>query len=221
MSRSKDKARAMAGVCFRSGKLVPAATLPPKREEIASPPTVKPENMPPGGKVSWIPGKGWVVIKAFAMPGLKVKGQKPMMVYEPLRTCKVCEDVVSESLARKHIRECWKIDIKNTDPIPLEPPAHLMKKKQEGIIPAPAAVPAAPSIDLNSKPPVPEIAPPPDPAANPPQKIVVISDIRTEDKLLCPLCKEPLQSAIQETILVNGKPIQVHKDCPKDKGKID
>lgn len=210
MSKSKDRARSEAGLLFRDGKLVQMAPKPPEdRYTLSALPEVKPENLPEGGKVMWVPGRGVVVVRV--LQGVRARG-RPVMVSEPLRTCKVCDDIVALSVARPHIRRCWKIEIKDTDPIPPEPPAHLMEEKARRLAAAAPAVtevtaapavdqPAAsapvtvPSIDLKPIPPMPEPAPAP-----------VL--------LICRLCNQPINPKdAQDTVIVNGQPWRVHHAC--------
>ena len=41
---------------------------------------------------------------------------------EHMRLCRKCNHIVPESRARQHIRDCWGMPIKDTDPIPEKPP---------------------------------------------------------------------------------------------------
>lgn len=50
-------------------------------------------------------------------------GAKPR---EVLRLCGKCKHVVPESRARQHIRDCWKMDIGDDDPIPKTVPQQVL-----------------------------------------------------------------------------------------------
>jgi hypothetical protein len=41
---------------------------------------------------------------------------------EKMRVCNVCRHEVPESQARQHIRDCWHMSIKDSDPIPEQVP---------------------------------------------------------------------------------------------------
>jgi hypothetical protein len=42
--------------------------------------------------------------------------------------CGVCHRLVPENEARQHIRDCWKMKIKDTDPIPAQVPDKVWQK---------------------------------------------------------------------------------------------
>jgi protein-arginine kinase activator protein McsA len=46
--------------------------------------------------------------------------RQPEVTNARLLTCKKCGDTVGETMARDHIRKCWKYPIRDTDPIPTE-----------------------------------------------------------------------------------------------------
>lgn len=45
---------------------------------------------------------------------------------ERMRHCLKCHLIVPETRARQHIRECWGIPIKDSDPIPERPPEEVI-----------------------------------------------------------------------------------------------